>query len=733
MMKRNTALWFVIFFGGLFTAQSQPIDVKEAVFVHLSSSFLITGETLHYSAQVVSQSTGKPSLLSQILYVELVGALNETLFQHKVVLSDGKGFGQFFVSSLIPTGQYRLIAYTRWMKNFGDVFQAPLTLVNPYEAYENPVVKQAYSLNFFPEGENLMVGRRNLVVFKITDEWGNGVPLKGRVMKLSGDKVADLAPDPSGIGRFEFLPIAGEEYQAIVEDEMGNFLFFKLPAAKANLSSIQVTEERDRFQVEAQAANSADSIWVNVTDGQNTVIKQAAQGNMTFSLSKSDLKPGLFWIQAETAKGTIYRPIANLGSVKAIQKAPIQAAPRSKIVLPIEVTENAVVSVSVHLKADTERVSAVQFAQSGRRSMAIPEVLSGIQLENWLLTQKLDIDDALPAQVALQPEVRGELVSGRVEFADSMRSSSMLFAFSGESGQVWPSQLDPAGRFQFRIDPAEGDLPAYLRVFNAGNAKITLEKPFLEVYPPWDYQSVRLDSVEIVQLVQRSIQNQIENAYFQKQGDTIIASRYWRPQFEDFNFFYRLDDYKRFPELYEHFIEYIPTVVARKNSRRSKVKILNEHTLIGEHDPLLLLDGVPVTAEELLNVNPYLIESIGVINNRIFMGEIIADGLLVVQSYKGDLEGFKPTDQNLLKLTYQGVEPRHVPTFPTYDEGVDRSRIPDYRTLLYWDPALQLLGGSPSEILFFTGDVVGDFEICIEGFTRSGQPISIRQSLHVAP
>jgi hypothetical protein len=73
--------------------------------------------------------------MSKIAYVELVGKSADPIFKHKIVLENGMGSGDFFIPTSVPSGAYKLLAYTRWMQNgpISDFFQGELTVVNPYQ------------------------------------------------------------------------------------------------------------------------------------------------------------------------------------------------------------------------------------------------------------------------------------------------------------------------------------------------------------------------------------------------------------------------------------------------------------------------------------------------------------------------------------------------------------------------------------------------------------------------
>ncbi|WP_350285656.1 hypothetical protein [uncultured Croceitalea sp.] len=107
---------------------------KEKVFLHHNSSMLFVGEYLYYSLYCLNDRTKNLSDISKIAYVELVGEKQNVVFKQKINLSDGLGEGDFFIPVSVPSGNYKLIAYTKWMKNWGigDFYQSNLVILNPY-------------------------------------------------------------------------------------------------------------------------------------------------------------------------------------------------------------------------------------------------------------------------------------------------------------------------------------------------------------------------------------------------------------------------------------------------------------------------------------------------------------------------------------------------------------------------------------------------------------------------
>jgi hypothetical protein len=107
---------------------------NEQIFVQTNSTFLMTGETLYFKIFCQQHKSNRPTMLSKVVYLELIDELGTPVFQTKISLQKGSGHGDLFIPSTFSSGNYTLIAYTRWMKNFttDSFFQNQITIVNPF-------------------------------------------------------------------------------------------------------------------------------------------------------------------------------------------------------------------------------------------------------------------------------------------------------------------------------------------------------------------------------------------------------------------------------------------------------------------------------------------------------------------------------------------------------------------------------------------------------------------------
>ncbi|MGV3539800.1 MAG: TonB-dependent receptor plug domain-containing protein, partial [Rufibacter sp.] len=95
---------------------------QEKVYLHLDKPYYAAGEDIWFKAYLVNAHDHTPSLMSRVLYVELITPEN-TFYKTSVIrLLKGRGNGDFALPDDIPEGLYRLRAFTNWMQNFDEGF-----------------------------------------------------------------------------------------------------------------------------------------------------------------------------------------------------------------------------------------------------------------------------------------------------------------------------------------------------------------------------------------------------------------------------------------------------------------------------------------------------------------------------------------------------------------------------------------------------------------------------------
>jgi len=152
-MKRQWIL-FLVFAASVLSAHAQYVVnsieeleklkslPQEKVYVHHTGPLMFTGEYLHYAFYCFNARTNRASNVSFVGYVALVNQQGEYMVEQKVRLENGKSQGDFFINTNVPSGNYKLLAYTQWMKNNGleQVFQDDLVIINPYQTDQSALL-----------------------------------------------------------------------------------------------------------------------------------------------------------------------------------------------------------------------------------------------------------------------------------------------------------------------------------------------------------------------------------------------------------------------------------------------------------------------------------------------------------------------------------------------------------------------------------------------------------------
>jgi hypothetical protein len=110
--------------------QEPGATLCERIYLQTDKSLYLAGETIYLKTLALTEEK-LPLSLSKVAYIELVSD-TFSLVQVHVVLRNGIGQGIMELPQDIPSGYYRLIAYTRWMRNEmpETFFEKQMTVLN---------------------------------------------------------------------------------------------------------------------------------------------------------------------------------------------------------------------------------------------------------------------------------------------------------------------------------------------------------------------------------------------------------------------------------------------------------------------------------------------------------------------------------------------------------------------------------------------------------------------------
>ncbi len=127
-------------------------NTQEKVYLHTDKPYYAVGDHIWLKAYVVDAKTLTPTPKSNILYVDLIDAKDSVKKTLRLPLVSGLGWGNFELKDSITEGNYRIRAYTTWMRNYDSSFFYEKT-VKIGNAWTNQLITKA-NYSFSKDGTN---------------------------------------------------------------------------------------------------------------------------------------------------------------------------------------------------------------------------------------------------------------------------------------------------------------------------------------------------------------------------------------------------------------------------------------------------------------------------------------------------------------------------------------------------------------------------------------------------
>ncbi|MEN2399752.1 hypothetical protein GKZ90_0008180 [Flavobacterium sp. MC2016-06] len=330
------------------------------------------------------------------------------------------------------------------------------------------------------------------------------------------------------------------------------------------------------------------------------------------------------------------------------------------------------------------------------------------------------------------PEVRGEIISGKISSSGEIKNKKVALSIIGKNYDLKFANTDEQGRFYFNLEKPNPNNNIVIQLVdeNKENYSIEIDKPKKTDFSTLSFSPLELNADSNQNITERLISSQVENAYYNVKKDSLIAPNNFVPFYGSQSKEYIFDDFTRFPTMEETVTEVIVGVVFRKENNNYLIRVFDydenyESTL----PPLVLVDGLIIeNLNEFFTYSPKNLYKANVIRGLYYYGSKTFNGILSFTTKKGDYES-KLKGSFLIKPELLRPQGKKEYFQPNYSDDKN-SRIPDYRHQLLWLPNADLSSAS-SNIQFYTSDVSGQFEVTLEGFSASGKPVYIKEIINI--
>jgi hypothetical protein len=747
--------------------QYQLHAFTEKLFLHIDKTVYLPGEIAWFKIYDVDGYFNNPFAATALAYVEMMRKDGVPVLQMKIGIKDGQGNGSLIIPATIPTGNYILRAYTSWMKNFDPeyYFEQKITVINTLKDTTDAPAKlpKGFDIQFFPEGGNLVSGLLSKVGFKIINQNGESEACKGAIVNQKNDTIVSFKTARFGMGNFNFSPNLNDQYFAhiIINDSI---IIKKLPVVYDHgyvMALSDFNNDKIKITVHSNILLANPVIYLFTQAHQlikNVQVGYINNGEVVFFIDKKIVADGISHITVFNAEKIpvcerlYFKQPLNQMHIE-IQNQQPKYTTRKKIDLSLLTTDQSEKPLEANLSMSVFLIDSLQpIPQKNILNYLLltSDLKGNIEEPQYYFTDAQDVAETSDNLMLTQgwsrfkwedilkdknrsfeflPEIEGPVIYGKVVDKKTGNPGSSITAYltvpdtafelkssvSKSNGDVWFNTKNYYGNREIVVQT---------NYQTDSNYRVDIQNPFSEKFSSLVLPQFYLDKKQQPQILNRSINTQVENTYRLNQKNKILLNKpgdttsfYGKPDLE-----YNLDDYTRFITLEEVMREYIADVRVRKENGKFYYRVKNGlFNTFFEDAPLLLIDGVPVfDADKIIAFDPLKIKKIEVVSKKYFLGNLVTDGIVSYKTYKGDLAGYQ-LDANAVALQYNGLQQQREFYTPVYENSKQiESRLPDFRNLLTWMPDIKTGINGVNNLSFYTSDVTGKFAVFIQGLTNNG-------------
>lgn len=733
--------------------QQRPM---EKVYLHLSQPYFTNGDYIWFKAYVLDYRANRPTQLSEVLHIDLIDPNGAKIKQTMIEVFKGLGSGSIKLEDDLKTGNYQLVAYTNWMKNFDSkvYYNNTIEVISSIEMNQedNLVEENSAELDipFFIEGQHLIHRKESNILIKAKPK--SSIYL----IRNSLDTIQKVESDITGFTVLNFVPYTNDNYTIYTD----SFNPTDLPQAMSKGTSLKLTySEKGEFKLIASCSDDFDNKPVHFSVQSNgtvlfSLFGRFSKNKFSTTLYQSDLPPGLLHLTL----------IDHNGEVR--NERFIFNEPQEEIALRLNIEQEIKAKNKVKLEIQlTDTLSELSVAIRNSSYFGNYEKLS---LDDYLafstssLPFKYDekmLKDANNILIAAEPagySWEEILKSQKPQFSSSIEKKGN-FEFSGKIASPYQQKLTysvtiPGNRSEFYFEETNIDgtflfaLPSY-----AGKKTIILKaRPLEGSNENFDYNLTRVEipapkaepliptAAQLIYARESKENKAVQRVY----GTNMIVNT--PPVERSSNYFsilsimedsIKLTDYTALTSMQEIATELLEGVRIRekkdgsfKIQMRNKDEFTGHFTEFNEEEPLRLIDGLPIYDSRLIGqLNPLDVDLIEMRYGIFELNGVEFKGILHIHTVEKNYPELY--SGNHLIVENPGYEQPRI--FKTPEHRSVKSRTPDFRPLLYWNPKILVDKNGVVKIEFYASDDIDKYTIDIQGLRPNGEPIVAQKSFSI--
>ncbi|HUX96990.1 MAG TPA: hypothetical protein VMV47_14740 [Bacteroidales bacterium] len=679
---------------------------REEIYLHSDRDEYISGEDFWFKIYLIDRQTSAVTSSSSVVYVELINSDSRPVVRKRITLNNGLGPGYFVLPDTLSTGRYIIKAYTNWMKNFmpNNCFVREINIYNALSSRSlrgkpgfneySSLISVSNDKAYEPDpGIDLKVIRKGNAETNISIASANG-------FLSPGDDICFLLIQTHGIvDLIKTIKLQAGEVNTYVPDSLltpgiNQVVIFN-SALKPLFEKYLYTPDKESEDLNL---HFADTIY----------------RRQKVSLTFNQLKDGSELLDSCNFSTSI---IPGNGKMRIAGITDYMVFATEFGILPESIRNNRLSDIP----ADT----IDRFLKSAK--------------SNWI-DWDMVISGTLPSIKYLM-EKDFHYLTGR--FIDKMTrmplpGKVLFLSMPGKMATFQYSRTDSAGLFSFTLPVTSDarDLIIQPEDADKGGA-ILINTGFTEDYVQRDSKVDTSILIGPDYISKWGVNYQVARIYgidYKKDIDDsplllMHPKRFYgTPDIELI-----MDHYVLLPLMEEVFFELTPGIQLKRKKNSYSMTVADPVTnRIYEKPPVLFIDGVVINDPAIIaGLDPENVEKIDAIRNLYMVGDYMFFGIVNVITKTGDFRGVTLPDY-AVRLKYRVIEPCKSFFTPDYSSSdLQKSRIPDFRNTLYWNPSVSNNSERKPFVEFWTSDITGAFEINIQGTNSKGKPVSFSKVITV--
>ncbi|MCD4696578.1 MAG: hypothetical protein K8S16_10100 [Bacteroidales bacterium] len=750
--------------GSIITGQENkpliPAKPLEIIDLETDRQLYISGETIWFRAFCMSKnSPPKASTLSTVLYVELYDSQLKTVSRQKIKITNGKANGAVIIPQEQPSGNYFIRAYTHYLRNYPAEFfpTKAITIINTEQPLTKYQEENLGEIKIILQNQSIVSGMKNIAAFTLSDDLAEQVDSM-QLVDQEGRVYSEATCFENGSGIIRFTPKDSTTYQLIAYLSNGDSILQLVPKiqstgfiASASCAGDSINYDL-RFSPDFFKLSKNQHWTLNLFSGDLFKIFQTEINpgkHFSTSFQSSEISYGLnHFILLDQNDSTLdIQSIYNFNTgVITITPGKQQYAQKEEINLELKFTnennpENVKISVAVVKKGTStllhNTLPRYIIKNPGLLNnydivMAVPDEKMINQVKACLILYQDQLlqseqiwgnSGTQAIELKWMPETRGVNFSGIVrdnQTKQPVTDETVILANLTNRSDVYLHKSGKNGRFNFSLPVQFNQQDLFISTLNQESTKeILINTDFSGEYPVINPAPIAIGTNQKGLIEALYINYQLRSEFGYTNHEAHVSTESEKQCFGQPGISIRLEDYIDLPSMEVILNEIVPYVKYRERKGVYQITVLDPQTELIYNKPLVLVDNIPLlNTNDLIKIHPSVVEKIDVINRTYYLGDHVLQGIILITTKTGNFAGISmPGDASF--INYQTLNPPvnfRQKTYETSDQY--QSKKPDFRTLLYWNPILNL--PQNTLISFYASDHCSEYTVVIKGIDSKG-------------